>query len=414
MNYYTNFVRRGKLVELVSLLQEEILFYSLLVLVYYFMHDSGSLARLLLFYMVAFSTALIYGSRQLLKLYLTRIYRTGKNSNRLVLISTSKEAGDIIQHLVLKSDWTHILSGIILIDQSDDLHSRPDQIEGIPVVAGRTDLLDYLIHGDVDEVFFSYKGVDEDPDLEYYVNEIQMMGTMVDVNIESFNLVGSGTKTLNRVGGYAVVSFSRNVISTKGMIAKRLLDIIGSLVGMVFFGITAVFAVPAIRMESKGSAIFTQTRVGKNGRRFKLYKFRSMYSDAEERKKDLLPDNEVSGLMFKVGDDPRITRVGRFLRRTSLDELPQFWNVLKGDMSLVGTRPPTEDEFDLYEARHKARLSMTPGMTGMWQVSGRSDIRDFDEVVKLDMEYIDNWSIMKDIKILLKTIDVVIREKGSR
>ncbi len=141
-----------------------------------------------------------------------------------------------------------------------------------------------------------------------------------------------------------------------------------------------------------------------------------MYIDAEERKQELerTGQNEIDGLMFKMKDDPRITPVGRFLRRTSIDELPQFWNVLKGDMSLVGTRPPTEAEFEQYEIKHRCRLSMTPGLTGLWQVSGRSDIKNFEEVVRLDMEYIDNWSIWKDIKILLLTIKVVVSGEGSQ
>ncbi|MFQ9650193.1 MAG: sugar transferase [Enterocloster sp.] len=147
---------------------------------------------------------------------------------------------------------------------------------------------------------------------------------------------------------------------------------------------------------------------------FIFYKFRSMYQDAEERKKELMASNEVKGLMFKMENDPRITRVGQFIRKTSIDELPQFWNVLKGDMSLVGTRPPTVDEFEHYESKHGCHLSMTPGMTGLWQISGRSDIKDFDEVVKLDLQYIENWSILLDIKIILLTVGVVFRGKGSR
>ena len=138
-----------------------------------------------------------------------------------------------------------------------------------------------------------------------------------------------------------------------------------------------------------------------------------MYIDAEERKKDLMKQNQVNGLMFKMDDDPRITKVGKFIRKTSLDEFPQFWNVLKGDMSLVGTRPPTEDEFQHYNEYYRKRLSIKPGITGLWQVSGRSDIKDFDEVVKLDIKYIDNWSITEDFRILLKTIAVVFKHKGA-
>ena len=145
-----------------------------------------------------------------------------------------------------------------------------------------------------------------------------------------------------------------------------------------------------------------------------MYKFRSMYIDAEERKKELMAQNEMNGLMFKMEDDPRITKVGKFLRKTSLDEFPQFINILKGDMSLVGTRPPTLDEFEQYKTYHKKRLSFRPGLTGMWQVSGRSDITDFEEIVRLDVEYINNWSVSLDIKILIKTVLAVFTESGAR
>ena len=145
-----------------------------------------------------------------------------------------------------------------------------------------------------------------------------------------------------------------------------------------------------------------------------MYKFRSMYQDAEKRLEDLKDKNEVQGLMFKMEDDPRITKVGRFIRKTSIDELPQFFNILKGDMSLVGTRPPTVAEFEQYNAHYRRRLCITPGLTGMWQVSGRSDIKDFDEVVKLDLKYIDEWSLRLDVKLLLQTVGAVLSHKGSK
>ncbi|MBO5561173.1 MAG: sugar transferase, partial [Firmicutes bacterium] len=169
-------------------------------------------------------------------------------------------------------------------------------------------------------------------------------------------------------------------------------------------------------IASPGPIFFSQQRVGKNGKLFKIYKFRSMYMDAEERKKELMEQNKVKdGMMFKMDKDPRIIKgIGHVIRDLSIDEFPQFWNVLKGDMSLVGTRPPTLDEWEKYELHHRKRLAIKPGLTGMWQVSGRSNITDFEEIVKLDTQYIEEWSISLDIIIILKTILVVLKKEGSQ
>lgn len=198
------------------------------------------------------------------------------------------------------------------------------------------------------------------------------------------------------------------------------------LLGCILTLIICIFIGPAIYIASPGSIFFSQERVGKNGKKFKMYKFRSMYLDAEERKAELMKDNKLGdGKMFKLDFDPRVignkvmpdgshkTGIGEFIRKTSLDEFPQFFNVLKGDMSVVGTRPPLISETNLYEYQHFARLAIKPGITGMWQVSGRSEIIDFDEVVKLDKYYIENWNLGLDIKILLKTVLVVVSNKGA-
>jgi exopolysaccharide biosynthesis polyprenyl glycosylphosphotransferase len=198
------------------------------------------------------------------------------------------------------------------------------------------------------------------------------------------------------------------------MVVKRLIDILGGMVGLLITAVVTPFVALAIKLDSPGPIFFAQTRIGKNGRRFKIYKFRSMYIDAEARKKELEAQNEMQGLMFKMENDPRITKVGKFIRKTSIDELPQFYNIVKGDMSLVGTRPPTEDEFEQYNSHYRRRISMTPGLTGLWQISGRSEIVDFDDVVKYDLEYIDNWTIGLDIKILFQTVWVVLTGKGSK
>mgnify|MGYP000962401675 CR=1 FL=1 len=216
-----------------------------------------------------------------------------------------------------------------------------------------------------------------------------------------------------------------NYAESSKLLVKRLMDIAGGLVGCLITLLITIIVGPMIYISSPGPIFFAQERIGRNGRKFKMYKFRSMYMDAEERKAELMSQNKMEGLMFKMDYDPRIIGsekkdkngnpkgIGNFIRKTSLDEFPQFWNVLKGDMSLVGTRPPTVDEWEQYELHHRSRMSIKPGITGMWQASGRSDITDFEEVVKLDTEYIENWSIGLDCRILLKTVRSVVKSEGS-
>ena len=204
------------------------------------------------------------------------------------------------------------------------------------------------------------------------------------------------------------------------------MDIAGGLVGCLITLLITIIVGPMIYISSPGPIFFAQERIGRNGRKFKMYKFRSLSMDAEERKKELMAQNKIGdGLMFKMDFDPRIignkilpdgtrkTGIGQFIRKTSLDEFPQFINILLGDMSLVGTRPPTVDEWELYEPHHRARMSFRPGLTGMWQVSGRSNITDFEEVVKLDTQYISEWSLMLDVKILWQTVWSVFKSDGA-
>lgn len=226
----------------------------------------------------------------------------------------------------------------------------------------------------------------------------------------------SSNQIVEKLEGYTVLSTSINMVSTAQLIFKRTMDICGGLVGMLLTGIIFIFVAPVIYIKSPGPIFFKQVRIGKNGKKFNIYKFRSMYMDAEERKKELMAQNNIKdGMMFKMDNDPRIIKgIGNFIRDYSLDEFPQFWNVLKGDMSLVGTRPPTVDEWEKYEMHHRSRLAFKPGLTGMWQVSGRSNITDFEEVVRLDTEYIKKWSPGLDIKILFKTVAVVLGKVGSK
>ena len=235
----------------------------------------------------------------------------------------------------------------------------------------------------------------------------------------------TGKKIVEKIGNYTVVTSSRNTTTPKAMLYKRLMDIAGGIVGCLITLLLIITIGPLIYIKSPGPIFFSQVRIGKNGKRVKIYKFRSMYMDAEARKAELMSQNKMDGFMFKMDYDPRIIGsekkdkngnpkgIGNFIRKTSLDEFPQFWNVLKGDMSLVGTRPPTVDEWEKYELHHRSRMSTKPGITGMWQVSGRSDITDFEEVVRLDTEYIEHWTIGLDIKILIKTVLAVVKHEGS-
>ncbi|MDZ7583167.1 MAG: sugar transferase [Deltaproteobacteria bacterium] len=192
-----------------------------------------------------------------------------------------------------------------------------------------------------------------------------------------------------------------------------MLDLFGGAAGSLFFFIIYPFVAVAIKLDSPGPVLFKQKRMGQHGRVFNLYKFRSMYRDAEALKQELLDKNVMNGALFKIKDDPRITKVGRWLRKTSLDEVPQFLNILRGEMSLVGTRPPTLDEVEIYQPQHLKRISAKPGLTGLWQVSGRNKITDFEEVVELDCRYLDHWRFLDDIKILVKTVVVVLQRKGA-
>ena len=274
------------------------------------------------------------------------------------------------------------------------------------------DLEEVLKANAVDEVIFTLPR-DYVGEFSKYVYMCEEMGVTVKMIIDLYDLKIAKTH-MAYIGTLPVITFHSVSVNSFELATKRFIDIIGALIGIIITGIASIFIIPAIKLSDPGPVIFTQDRVGLNGRIFKIYKFRTMYVDAEERKKELMKDNEVSGgLMFKIKSDPRITPIGKILRKTSLDELPQFINVLKGDMSLVGTRPPTVDEVSHYENYHRRRISFKPGLTGMWQVSGRSKITDFDKVVSLDTQYIDNWSLWLDFKIILKTILVVLTKRDA-
>jgi exopolysaccharide biosynthesis polyprenyl glycosylphosphotransferase len=352
---------------------------------------------------------LCYVARLYYKILLLAVYKKSNSSKKIMIITTSNQVNEVLSHLINEQIWEYEVTYLTVIDQ--DLVG--EKFRNIEVKASINTMFDVARQQVLDGVFLHipnecYLNLD----IEEIILKFENMGVTVNLSINTFGLK-IHEKTVQVMCGYHVLTFSSKLFNETQLCLKRIVDIIGGIVGCILTIIGFVFIAPAIFIESPGPIFFSQERVGKNGRRFRIYKFRSMYMDAEERQQELILQNEMNGLMFKMNNDPRVTRVGRFLRKTSLDELPQFFNILKGDMSLVGTRPPTVSEFLQYEDRHKRRLALRSGLTGLWQVSGRSNITDFEDIVKLDLEYIDNWSLMMDIRILVKTIWVVIFEKGS-
>jgi exopolysaccharide biosynthesis polyprenyl glycosylphosphotransferase len=217
---------------------------------------------------------------------------------------------------------------------------------------------------------------------------------------------------MDSLGGIPVIGLQQTQISQGALIVKRAIDIVGSIILLILVAPLMLVVILAIRIDSPGPAVFRHRRVGRSGQEFRIYKFRSMIQGAEELQSELEPLNEADGPLFKIRDDPRLTRVGRFLRRTSIDELPQLFNILRGEMSLVGPRPGTPEEVEKYEPWQRERLSIWPGLTGLWQVSGRSNV-PFAEMCQLDIYYIENWSLSLDLRILLRTIPYVIFRHGA-
>lgn len=265
----------------------------------------------------------------------------------------------------------------------------------------------------LDQVYMIQKREISPDYLQDYVDVCIDMGVTVRL-IQDIYKRRRANSYVSAVGNYPIITYHTISLNPFEQFWKRIMDILGGLAGVILFSPIMLVAAIAIKLDSQGPVVFKQTRVGQNGRNFVIYKFRSMYIDAEERKKELMEKNEMEGgVMFKMKDDPRITKVGKVIRKLSIDELPQFFNVLNGTMSLVGTRPPTLDEVEKYKRTQWRRISIKPGITGMWQVNGRSTVHSFEEVVEMDVEYIDNWSLFLDIKIILKTVLVLLNHKGA-
>lgn len=403
---YKDILRRGYLVELKSVIVQNTLI-MLFVFAFMFLTKQQALySRIVFTYTWVISIFLMYAERMIWKRYVRKRLQKDEERAHMLVICDEDNIEENIQRLLAERYQPYKLVGAVVYNK-ECKGSLADQIL---VVANWSDLYEYVRKEVIDEVFLDISA--DEKTIHRIIHSFLEMGITVHLGL-GWNREDLPNQIIQNVGACSVITTSNKTASVYQMFLKRLMDIIGSLAGLLITGILCLVLAPIIKKQSPGPVFFAQERVGRNGRRFRIYKFRSMYMDAEERKKELMKQNKMSGLMFKMDDDPRITPIGKIIRKYSLDEFPQFWNVFKGDMSLVGTRPPTVDEFEQYEGHHRVRLSIKPGLTGMWQVSGRSDITDFEEVVRLDNKYIAEWNIRLDIKILLKTVAVVLGSKGS-
>lgn len=412
LKIYNGFFKRGRYKELLLSVKYNLVLVAGGTLLGFSMKNDVFVSRLVMGYFFVINAILIWGIHLFIR-NRDRVFRWSKRRTTNLLVVTTKEHFlEIVKRFNRSKETVWNITGVVLLGEDEKMES----IEGIPVISDKEEAyLEYATLHVVDEVFIQLDSIQKkEAFLKRMILEFEKMGVVVNLNLDLFNLDLTGEKRIYTLEDYHVVAFSSRLFDYRMVFAKRIIDIIGALVGLAIAFVVGIFLAPVLLIESPGPLIFKQKRVGVNGRIFDFYKFRSMYRDAEERKKELMKKNEMHGLMFKMENDPRITKVGAFIRKTSIDELPQFWNVLKGDMSLVGTRPPTLDEYQQYSYYQKRRISFRPGITGLWQISGRSDITDFDEVVKLDLEYIDNWSLMLDLKIILKTILVVFKGSGAK
>lgn len=362
-----------------------------------------------------FYLVLSYASRVLWKRFLRKRPVPDKKKKSLLIVTSGAYAAEIIQKITRVSFMRYRIPGIVLIDRN----AEGERVLDVPVVANVENVTDYLCREWVDEVFFFHATMDER--MEKLIEQCREMALTIHVHV-AIQGVGVHKQTIDYIGGYEVLTANINFMDPVDAFVKRAMDIAAGLVGSaIALALLAVLALP-IYLADPGPLLFAQERIGENGRKFRMYKIRSMYMDAEERKAALMKEStHADGMMFKMDFDPRVIGnrilpdgrqkhgLGHFIRKTSLDEFPQFFNVLKGEMSIVGTRPPTPDEWQKYQLHHRARMSIKPGLTGLWQIQPNKDYMPFEEVVALDTKYIANWGLAQDMRIILATVVKMFR-----
>ena len=361
------------------------------------------------FILFAGLSALFLLSEKILVRVMARYVRSkGLNYRTVLIVGTGRRALDIARMIGGHKWWGYKILGFV-----SDGHRLPNGWARYRIFGSVPDLkriLESPKTEPIDEIVFAVtrKKLDEMKQIFLMCEELGIR-TRVAMNIFQNRVARLEVEELE---GVPFLTFTTTPSNETHLALKRLLDVTVSMVLLALALPIIIFAAVAIRLTSAGSVLFKQERLGLNGRIFTLYKFRTMIEDAHARREEVSHLNSMTGPVFKAKADPRITPIGRFLRKFSLDELPQLWNVLKGDMSLVGPRPPIPEEVEAYHRWHRRRLSMKPGLTCLWQVSGRNEV-DFDRWMELDLQYIDNWSPALDFKILLRTIPAVLSGKGA-
>ena len=340
-----------------------------------------------------------------LRLIARRVRRRGLNYRTVLMVGINPRAEEIAEIIRAHPYWGLQVVGFVALNGSER-----SSLRGLPVLGTAADLPRLLQEEVVDEVLFvlSRRQLAEFEDAVLLCAELGIRARVV----LSFPHMKARV-VLDELEGIPLLTFTTTQATPFPIFIKRLIDLTTALIGLVLLSPVLLAIAAAIKIGSRGPVLFTQTRCGLNGRRFQVFKFRTMVEGAERRRGEVAHLNEVEGPAFKARRDPRVTTVGRILRKLSLDELPQLVNVLRGDMSLVGPRPPIPQEVVHYERWQRRRLSMKPGLTGLWQVSGRADLGDFNDWIALDLAYIDNWSLWLDLKILLRTIPAVLSARGA-
>ncbi len=368
--------------------------------------------RLTIIFFAVISFVLLLAKRWSLKYYLERIRKRGRNTRYIMIIGSKQRAKQLVEEFNNYREYGYIVQSIL----DPELDRIGNEI-GDYKVKSFSKFDEVISSSPVDEVFFAMPP-GEIPNFYDKINLLNMIGINfhVMINLEAFANRVRDLRIepfIDNWYGIPVISFHPKDKKLVRLLMKTYVETIISFILLVIFSPLFLVISIWIKLDSRGPVIFGQTRIGYHGRQFKLYKFRTMHEHAENKLKNLTHLNEHSGPIFKITDDPRITSAGRFLRRFSLDECPQWMNVLIGDMNLVGPRPPLPREVINYKPEWRSRLNMKPGITGLWQVSGRNELSEFEDWIKLDLEYIDNWSLWLDIKIIFKTIPVMLFGTGK-